>query len=151
MQFQKQSPDNQVKAGLLIFFILLLIGDLFVVLTLFNQRKEAPPPMPKLDLFLPMIQKDNVGGNSEQISSPTSFPVPTELPAPTAQTYTVKPGDTTSKIAKQFGITVDELVAANNINDKNLIYAGEILIIPTQTSSPPSPSPQPALSPTPKG
>lgn len=42
-------------------------------------------------------------------------------------TYTVKSGDTLSKIALQYHTTVDELVKINGIKDKNKIYIGQIL------------------------
>ena len=44
-------------------------------------------------------------------------------------TYTVKRGDTLSKIALKFNTTVDELVSLNNIKNKNLIYIGQVLKI----------------------
>lgn len=47
-----------------------------------------------------------------------------------AQTYTVKSGDTLSKIAKQFGVTVDAIVKANNIANPSLIRPGQVLKIP---------------------
>lgn len=51
-------------------------------------------------------------------------------PAP-AITYTVQPGDTLSKIARQFGSTVTAIAAANNIPNPNLIRAGQVLVIPS--------------------
>ncbi len=45
-------------------------------------------------------------------------------------TYTVQPGDTLWGIAQRYGTTVDALVAANNIADRNLIYPGQQLLIP---------------------
>lgn len=42
---------------------------------------------------------------------------------------TVKRGDTLSKIAKLYGTTVDALVKANNIEDKNLIKVGQYIKI----------------------
>jgi LysM repeat protein len=70
----------------------------------------------------------------------TSTPVtptetgPAETPATTAtpagQTYTVQFGDTLSGIADQFGVTLDELVAANNIADPNNVEPGTVLVIP---------------------
>lgn len=39
--------------------------------------------------------------------------------------YTVKSGDTLSKIASTYGTTVDKLVSLNDIANKNLIYAGQ--------------------------
>lgn len=45
--------------------------------------------------------------------------------------YKIKSGDTLSQIALTYGVTVDELLAANSkIKDKNLIYAGDTLRIP---------------------
>ena len=46
------------------------------------------------------------------------------------KTYTIQAGDTLSGIAKKYGTTVDALVKANGIKDKNLIIAGKPLIIP---------------------
>ena len=39
--------------------------------------------------------------------------------------YTIKRGDTLSKIAKQYGTTVNQLAKWNNIKNVNLIYAGQ--------------------------
>lgn len=44
--------------------------------------------------------------------------------------YTVGRGDTLSRIAILFGTTVDDLVRANNIPNRDLIYAGQTLRIP---------------------
>lgn len=52
-----------------------------------------------------------------------------------AGTYTVKAGDTLSKIAKANSTTVGELLAANpSIKDASLIYVGQKLTIPTTKS-----------------
>lgn len=45
--------------------------------------------------------------------------------------YTVVKGDTLSAIAGRYNTTVDNLVAANNISNKNLIYVNQQLVIPT--------------------
>lgn len=44
-------------------------------------------------------------------------------------TYTVKAGDTLSKIAKAYKTTVTKLAADNNIKNKNLITVGQVLKI----------------------
>ena len=46
---------------------------------------------------------------------------------PAVEYYTVVKGDNLTKIAKKFGTTVNQLVAWNNIQNKNLIYAGQKL------------------------
>jgi murein DD-endopeptidase MepM/ murein hydrolase activator NlpD len=49
--------------------------------------------------------------------------------------YTVKPGDTLSAIAAQFGFTTDTLADANDIRDQNIIYIGQVLTIPETRAS----------------
>lgn len=49
--------------------------------------------------------------------------------------YTVQSGDTLDKIAAKFGVTRDELMAANGITDPNHVELGEELRIP-----PPAPA-----------
>lgn len=44
--------------------------------------------------------------------------------APKAQFYTIQPGDNLTVIANKFGTSVAQLVAWNNIQNPNLIYAG---------------------------
>lgn len=44
--------------------------------------------------------------------------------------YTVKPGDSLGRIARENGVSVADLVGANNISNPNLIYPGQKLVIP---------------------
>ena len=44
--------------------------------------------------------------------------------------YIVQPGDTLSSIADRFGVTLDDLMAANSIVNANLLAVGQQLIIP---------------------
>ncbi len=46
-----------------------------------------------------------------------------------AQIYTVKKGDTLSKISKEYGVPIAKLVSLNGITDPDLIYAGQRLRI----------------------
>ena len=45
--------------------------------------------------------------------------------------YTVKRGDTLSKIGAKYGVTVPELAKANDIINHNMIKVGQVLIIPS--------------------
>ena len=44
--------------------------------------------------------------------------------------YTVKVGDCLSVIAAKFGVTIEAIVKRNNISNPNLIYVGQVLMIP---------------------
>ncbi|WP_277631310.1 LysM peptidoglycan-binding domain-containing protein [Atopococcus tabaci] len=50
--------------------------------------------------------------------------------------YTVKAGDTLSKIAKQFGTTVEKLTSFNELKDPDLIRVGEDIEIPAALAKP---------------
>lgn len=50
-------------------------------------------------------------------------------------TYTVKSGDTLSKIASMYGVSVEELASYNNISNSNIISVGQIIKIPKGSSS----------------
>jgi len=50
----------------------------------------------------------------------------------TAQKHTVKRGETLSTIAKKYGITVDAIVKANKIANKNVIRTGAVFVIPVK-------------------
>ena len=67
-----------------------------------------------------------------QSSGPTDTPTPapTQQPAPSGPTYVIQSGDTLSSIASDFGITLSDLMAANNITNANNISAGAQITIP---------------------
>ena len=61
----------------------------------------------------------------------TARPTATPAPTPTKTTiYTVQTGDNLSAIADRFGVELDALIAANGIDDPNLITVGAVLEIP---------------------
>jgi nucleoid-associated protein YgaU/predicted nucleic acid-binding Zn ribbon protein len=73
--------------------------------------------------------------NSLRIGEALPTPVLTATPRPTtppaaATTYTVQPGDTLSQIAKDLGVTMDALAAANGLAEPYIIQPGQILTVP---------------------
>lgn len=60
--------------------------------------------------------------------------IPTSTPSTSTVTYTVQPGDTLYRIAGTYGTTVSAIVAANNIANPDLIYPGQVLVIPSTTT-----------------
>jgi len=80
----------------------------------------------------------SAGGSSKPttpIQTPLVTAAPTPVPEPTDQLYVVKSGDTLSRIAGRFGVTLDELIAANaeTLPDPNKLQIGDQLIIPAKT------------------
>lgn len=105
-------------------------------------------PNPNL-IYVGQVLEIPVAGTPVPVTPvPTVAPGPTTAPPPppTTQTYVVQPGDTLTKIAQQFGTTVQAIAQANNIVNVNLIYVGQVLTIPgttpVQTPGPTAP-PQP--------
>ncbi|MCL5960128.1 MAG: LysM peptidoglycan-binding domain-containing protein [Chloroflexi bacterium] len=68
---------------------------------------------------------------------PKPSPTPPETSGATGTTYTVKSGDTLSKIAADFGVSVDSIVKANKIADPNLLTVGQELVIPPKGEATP--------------
>ncbi len=60
---------------------------------------------------------------------------PLFAPTPPPQVYAVQPGDSLSSIARKFGCTVDDLVAANGLSDPNLLRVGQELRIPSSAAA----------------
>lgn len=60
---------------------------------------------------------------------PTPIPEPVSPIEPEETTYTVRKGDTLSKIALDYNTTVNSIVTLNNIQNPNLIYIGQKLLI----------------------
>ncbi len=60
------------------------------------------------------------------------LPVPTPHPPlhPGGRIYIVRPGDSVWKIARMFGVSMESIIAANNLQNPNLIFPGQKLVIP---------------------
>ncbi|HHY47332.1 MAG TPA: LysM peptidoglycan-binding domain-containing protein, partial [Firmicutes bacterium] len=74
------------------------------------------------------------------------LPMPPVVPPPGLRIYVVQPGDTLAEIAARYGVSVEAIARANNIANPDLIYAGQILVIPV--AAPPVP-PVPPVTPPP--
>ena len=65
-----------------------------------------------------------VGALSQRQSSPD------RAVSPSAGEHVVQQGETLSTIARDYGVTVEDIMAANQISNANLIQVGQSLIIP---------------------
>ncbi len=77
-----------------------------------EQATEAPPPTTAAE------------------TAPAATEVPTDTAPIQNLVHIVKRGETLYRIAQEYGLTVNDFVAANNIPDARFIYAGQELIVP---------------------
>jgi len=74
---------------------------------------------------------EDVGGF--RVVDGSADPAPAPAPSPVGQTYTVEPNDTLWGISELFygtGTRYPEIAAANGIENPNLIFPGQVFIIP---------------------
>jgi LysM repeat protein len=76
--------------------------------------------------------------------TPSTDQAPNLLPTPTPFTYAVKSGDTISQIAQRYGLTVDEVVAANPGINTQILSIGQVIQIPSRPASLADARPAPA-------
>jgi LysM repeat protein len=71
-------------------------------------------------------------GQTLIIPAPGSAPAPTAAPGDTSGqiTHVVQPGENLFRIALKYNRMVQAVATANGITNKNLIYPGQVLIIP---------------------
>ena len=85
------------------------------------------------EVFLPALTTDQTGGEDAAVVEDTPEPAPetaAETAVPEPATHVVQPGDTLTKIAQQYNISVQALMQANNLNNPNYIQVGQTLVIP---------------------
>ncbi len=69
-------------------------------------------------------------------SRPSPSAAPTPRPVATPTVYVVKAGDTLSKIAKKYGLTVEQVMTANpKLKNPDRIKLGDVIVIPDQKPS----------------
>jgi lipoprotein-anchoring transpeptidase ErfK/SrfK len=83
-----------------------------------------PPPTPEAT---PMPAATTPPITGQPVDRPPDRPA---APSPNQLSHTIQPGDTLAAIARNYGVSLDELIAANAIADANLLYAGQTLVIP---------------------
>ncbi len=82
------------------------------------------------------------------VADTTSAPTEPPMSSPTSPTqstqYTVQAGDTLGGIAQAYDVSLPDLMAANGIDDPNLLQIGQTLVIPINHPTPIDGSPETA-------
>jgi LysM repeat protein len=101
--------------------------------SMFEEAPAPPQPAPTTELF---------DFETEPEPAPAVEYAPETAPSsePVFR-YTVQRGDTMSAVARKYGLTIKDLVEANDIINPNLIFPGQKLVIPGYLA-PEQPSPE---------
>ena len=123
-----------------------LICTVLVLMTACSAGHETPMITPSLEVTLPLFHTATATPTST--ATPAGLPTPTLKPTitPTPRTYEIHTNDTLISIAYYFGVTLEELQAANPDVNPALLSIGTRLIIPPArqvTGTPVAPTPTP--------
>ena len=124
----------RILVGLVVLVVAALVLFLLpsFITAILGGREAAGSPTPSGSVL--------ASGGGEASPTPGE---PTVAPSATPLTYTVASGDTLTRIAKKFNVSVTEILAANpTIKNADTIKVGDIIVIPTPGASP-SPSASP--------
>ncbi len=92
-----------------------------LVLAIWNRGLEVQPPTPTPTL-------PAAAAAASAIPTATA----TVRPSPTPHTYIVQSGDTMNAIASELGVSIEALMAANDLVDPDTLAAGQILLVPEE-------------------
>ena len=97
-----------------------------------TQPTTTPPTLQVLPTQTPVIV---VTPTPTVPAEPTETPTPTATPTPTGPIeHTVQPDETLSGIADTYGVSLDDIVAFNELPNAEEIFVGQIIEIPTDPS-----------------
>src|SRR5687768_5090450 len=127
------------------FSFFLLTFPLFLLAACAPQ--PARPTSPAVDL-IPFVTSTPISLPSVGMTHTHQGLVAAErpLPSPTPFTHTVQTGDTMSSVALKFGVSMDDLQAANPEISPNAMSVGQVLNIPSNPDNP-SGEPTPTAAP----
>jgi LysM repeat protein len=143
---QKNKTRSRVKLAV---FCVLAINVLGLTALLMQgckrEQTEAENPAPTVDTNLPPPVETNlppaVATNPPVQPPPVATPTPPQAPENAATEYVVVQGDTFSKIAKKFGVTVKAVEAANPGVEPTKLKVGQKLSIPAASGNMAAPAP----------
>jgi LysM repeat protein len=134
---QSSEQSYKVKSGDTLLKIASRFGTTVGVLQAYN--KISNPNLIRVGqvIKIPATQEQSTRQESTQ-PAPSPSSEPTTSPSQQEekeQTYRVQSGDTLTRIAARFGVTVSALQKHNNISNPNSIRIGQLLKVPISTRS----------------
>ena len=101
----------------------------------------SPTPVPTQVAVPTPVPTATTAPEEEETAEPTADPteVATEPGTSDGTTHVVQPGENLFRISPRYGVTVEEMAAANNITNPALIYVGQTLQVPAGGETTPAP------------
>ncbi len=134
------SPNRVQRAALTAVFLLAAAALTFAScqrtvqgLPPYQPAGQAPPPAPPQTTASPRWPTWSAptrGPGTPALSPTPDAPHPVPTLRPQSETYVVQPGDTLALLARRYQVSLQALMAANNLSDPNRIQVGQVLRIP---------------------
>ena len=129
----KSRPKWKLEVLIPIGILILGIIGIAAVFSMLNSPESNNPPTP-----MTASQPTQVTSSPSPVPSPTApFPTAPSVPSPTLvpadSTYKVQEGDTLSSIAATFGVSVENIMILNGLQD-DLIFPEQILLLSLENS-----------------
>jgi len=115
-------------------FVAYILLSSFLLGSCIPQKVNSSPPSSTLIPFLTSTESPTA--QLEAMQTPDGLvTAEAPLPSPTPFTYTVQRGDTIGSIALKFGISMDDLQAANPDVSPNAMSVGQVINIPSNPAN----------------
>ncbi len=114
-----------VTAGLLTAYV---VANARAVPAPAAMASPTPSPVSAPPTSSPQLTEQPGTGTPQPRRTPTA--PPTVTPEPTPFVHVVQAGESLIYIANLYGVTVDDIVALNDITNPNRIHVGQQLLIP---------------------
>ena len=136
----RRASGNQFVLYLILNVIVSMATVLLVLFLWDRARPQSTPPPPT-----PTVDAAAIVASAMPTSTSTLVPTPTPV------TYTVRSNDTLFGIALELGVSLEDLMAANDLTETSILDVGQVLLVPTEesqapTAAPPTTTPAPPIS-----
>ncbi len=130
---------NSVLATVVVALHIIAVGGFFTIqgCGTVNKTPQAVEPAPA-PVMPPRVTSNKKSSRKTRsvIRPPAAVaPAPAMVPPSELQTYTIRSGDSLSKVAQRFGVSARELADINGIKNPNKIRVGQKLVLPSYVTN----------------
>jgi len=120
----------RTRTWAIVIAVNVIVSAVVMLTILFLWDRVQEPAVPTLVSMPPVTEEAASTPHVPAVASPT--------PPSAPLLYTVQAGDALGVIAQSYGVSIEDLMAANGITDPNMLYVGQTLVIPVGGLSAPT-------------